>query len=398
MKLIYVADVREAATGKRSVVESQVFELLNYLSSTGRIEEIILLAGVRPNKSGREIIRAKVDDHIKILYFDCYPQYPFICRLTIGSIVKKLSNIPNTDSYIFHARNELICYYTYEALKKMGEVKPRIVADIRGAVYEEIAEYYKGNFFLKALKLLHFAKALKSLKNIGSITTVSESLKKYIISKKYTDAGKITVIPCLAGALFFYNENYRTKLRKSLGLEEDDLLIIHATGGNEAWQNTDRALKELCSNNLSKGIKILNLSKSFLEHSSIINAFVSYEEVPGYLSSADIAVIWRECSFTNKVASPVKFSEYVCCGLPIITNDSIEAIAEYIKQTRNGIVLDSLEEIDYDHLMRLKLLDRDKIAIDGRKNFGNEAICGKYLFLYRKILNPVISPFQVKAV
>jgi hypothetical protein len=383
MKLIYVADVRDAASGQRSVVESQVFGLLNYLISTDRIEEIILLAGIRPNNSGREIIRAKVNNGIKIIYFDCFPQYPVICRLTIASLKKKLANIRNKDDYVFHIRNELICYYTYEALKKMGADKISIIADIRGAVYEEISEYYKGNIILKELKLLHFARALKSLNNIGCITAVSESLKNHIISNSYADAGKVNVIPCLAGEMFLFEERHRQQIRKNLGLDENDFLIVHATGGNEAWQNTDKTLRELSNNK----IKILNLSKRDIKHSNIINAFVLYEDVPKYLSSADIAIIWRENSFTNKVASPVKFSEYVCCGLPVITNGNISLIAEYVKLTRNGKVLHSLEWIGNDLLNSLKNLDRNKIAIDGQQNFGIEAISAKYLSLYSNMLN-----------
>ena len=80
MKLIYIADVIEVVTGKNiSVIESQVFELLNYLSDTKKFSEIILLAGIKPNQPGIETIRRKVRDNIKTIRFNCYPQYPIIC-------------------------------------------------------------------------------------------------------------------------------------------------------------------------------------------------------------------------------------------------------------------------------------------------------------------------------
>ena len=56
----------------------------------------------------------------------------------------------------------------------------------------------------------------------------------------------------------------------------------------------------------------MNKSKKELHHKNVINKFVDYYEIPNYLNAADIAVIWRENSIVNKVASPVKFSEYIC--------------------------------------------------------------------------------------
>jgi len=48
---------------------------------------------------------------------------------------------------------------------------------------------------------------------------------------------------------------------------------------------------------------------------------VPYEEVTKYLNAVDFAVVWRDNNIVNKVASPVKFSEYVCTGLPVIANN-----------------------------------------------------------------------------
>jgi len=55
---------------------------------------------------------------------------------------------------------------------------------------------------------------------------------------------------------------------------------------------------------------------------------LSLSEMPLYLNSADAAIIWRDKSIVNKVASPVKFSEFICCGLPIIANYSVDMIGE----------------------------------------------------------------------
>ena len=91
-----------------------------------------------------------------------------------------------------------------------------------------------------------------------------------------------------------------------------------------------------------------------------------------YLSAADAAIIWREQGITNKVASPVKFSEYVCCGLPIITNDSIDLVTNYIKRNNCGKILNSMDLIE-DKII-VKLSAKDEIALTTILNSINNLV------------------------
>ncbi len=130
---------------------------------------------------------------------------------------------------------------------------------------------------------------------------------------------------------------------------------------------------------------MLNLSKKKIEHKNIINKFVSYSEMPFYLNAADVAIIWREKSIVNKVASPVKFGEYVCCGLPVIANESVDMIKEYIKKNSCGLLINSLDDIDINSLNRLKQINRQAIAETGLSNFGIDKIIDQYSQIYSAI-------------
>ena len=130
---------------------------------------------------------------------------------------------------------------------------------------------------------------------------------------------------------------------------------------------------------------MLNLSKKKITFKNIINKFVSYSEVPFYLNAADVAIIWRDKSIVNKVASPVKFSEYVCCGLPVIANESVDMIKEYIVKNSSGLVLDNLNDIKIDAMIQLKQKDRKAIAEAGLSSFGIDKIIKKYTQIYSAI-------------
>jgi glycosyltransferase involved in cell wall biosynthesis len=57
---------------------------------------------------------------------------------------------------------------------------------------------------------------------------------------------------------------------------------------------------------------------------------VSPDKVPLYLIAADYGLLIREESVTNKVASPVKFAEYLACGLKIIISPNLGDYSEYV--------------------------------------------------------------------
>ncbi|HMN26229.1 MAG TPA: glycosyltransferase [Ignavibacteriaceae bacterium] len=132
---------------------------------------------------------------------------------------------------------------------------------------------------------------------------------------------------------------------------------------------------------------MLNLSKKEINHKNIINRFVSYSEIPAYLNAADAAIIWRDKSIVNKVASPVKFSEYVCCGLPVIANNTVDMISEYLTEFDCGIIIDSLDSIAPVTLKNLSKKNRKMISGTGIVNFGIETVVESYFKIYSSIIN-----------
>ncbi len=94
---------------------------------------------------------------------------------------------------------------------------------------------------------------------------------------------------------------------------------------------------------------------------------------------------FRNESIVNKVASPVKFSEYVCCGLPVISNSAVDQIKEFILTEDWGLIFENLNDLSPEKLSFLKLKDRNSIAKKGREKFGIETIVDKYLNTYSLI-------------
>jgi hypothetical protein len=65
---------------------------------------------------------------------------------------------------------------------------------------------------------------------------------------------------------------------------------------------------------------------------------VAASEVPEYLVSADYGLLIREKSVTNKVASPVKFAEYLACGLPVIISEQLGDYTAFVERSQCGFL------------------------------------------------------------
>ncbi len=210
---------------------------------------------------------------------------------------------------------------------------------------------------------------------------MSASLKEYVLNNVSNIEGEIFINPCLAGKSFIYSIEQREKLRNILGVKENEKLLVFSSGGESLWQNNQEIIKIA-----NKGFKVLNLSKVIVNHTNVITKYVKYDEVSDYMSAANVALIFREKNIVNKVASPVKFSEYLCSGLPVISNKNVDVIKQCIENTGFGLLIDSMDEITLEVLDKLCALSRDKISEYGRKYFGIESVAEGYLKIYNEMI------------
>jgi hypothetical protein len=267
-------------------------------------------------------------------------------------------------------------------LKRIGIPEAKILVDVRGITIEETTQFNSVNFVFRKIKSINTRSAFFSLKRFNHISVVSEDLRKYLLKKiPSASNAKIYVTPCLSGFSFKYDQMKRKGIREKLNIGEEDLVFVFSSGGTALWQAND-AIRQFAE----KGHKVINLSKLQVIHSKIMNCFVPYKEVPAYLSAADIAMIIRKPSIVNKVASPVKFSEYVCCGLPVISNGNVEMINGYIESTGHGMILPDINNLKHKDIDKLRSISRPDISRTGQARFSVDKISKDYLSIYRGML------------
>lgn len=374
MKLVYLA------WGKSSVFDSQVLALIHFMKSASTIENVILIFGYR-NRKELKWIEKKDLKGISLITHRYYPNYFLFNLLNEISLYYALKKLPPIDeNFIFHSRGEFIPFHLRKFFKSHNISKDRILIDIRGASIEETSDFSNKHSLLNKLKINQKKNILHYVRDFKNISVVSEYLREYLSQSFRFNDSLIMINSCISNQTFKYSNEKRILIREQLGIQNTRIVIVFISGGKAFWQNNE-IINELAE----KGFVILNLSPVVISHPNVINKFIDYGDVPSYLSASDFGFIWRDKSIVNYVASPVKFSEYVASGLPVITNGNVPLINDFIIKYNAGVIVESLSDITYELLWQHLIEDREKMSKIGYSIFGVENICNKYLNTYQKM-------------
>jgi glycosyltransferase involved in cell wall biosynthesis len=67
---------------------------------------------------------------------------------------------------------------------------------------------------------------------------------------------------------------------------------------------------------------------------------VPHGEIQNYLAVGDLGLLLRERNSVNRVASPVKFAEYLACGLPVLVSPGVGDFSHFVCAEHVGYVLE----------------------------------------------------------
>ncbi|MEO6884629.1 MAG: hypothetical protein ABI199_11470 [Bacteroidia bacterium] len=240
---------------------------------------------------------------------------------------------------------------TQLALKlKSNKLIDKVIYDGRGAISAEWHEYpvINDEKMIQEIEQLEKEVVLNSDFRIA----VSNQLVEHWKTKFNYTKNSHVVIPCTINKVFrdvVINENSILESRKKMGFTDEDIVLIYS-GSVAGWQSF-QLLQDFIKNTFSNqnNLKIFFLSDEDEKITQMKNEFpnrvfnkkVKPNEVPNYLMAADYGLLIRENTITNKVASPVKFAEYLSCGLKIIISENLGDYSEFVSQKDCGIVLNS---------------------------------------------------------
>lgn len=337
MKQIHYITYNDTYSG---IYQSQVIDVVNFLNENFDVTvSLIAFVPIRLWRAQKQLIKSKLPS-AKV--------YPILGSL---SEVKRtglfLSLIKNKDIAI--CRGPLAFVFAQDYYTK-------VVYDGRAAVEAEVIEYNVTGS--KALDVLLIDAEKIAIKTADYFISVSSKLISFWEEKlgNKIPTEKYSIIPCTLTS---------QQDKESQIITSKNIRVVYS-GGTGAWQSFEKVvhlLDDLMSKQLNVEALFLTKENEFL--SQLIEKYpnrcerkwLDHSEVFNELSSCDYGILLREDKITNRVASPVKFAEYLNAGLKVLISPNIGDFSDFTKENDCGILVeDDLPILE-------KVTDKEKIQV-----------------------------------
>lgn len=263
----------------------------------------------------------------------------------------------NIENHIKKHKPEIIILsgeksYIYEkkiskTLKEIG-LNSSIILDIHGALEEGI-EHAKGLRFIRSfmkyqLKKMFFKKYSKKANGIMFVTDELRDHYYKMLSRNQID--KLVDIKIRCGVEEIITNEHRLRWRKNIrekwGIDDDTIVFVYS-GYRWAWQKVDETIElfERFNTNIKKSFFVLltnsdpefeeKLKEKFPKNNYYVGLLPA-SEVKKYLCACDVGMLIREDNYTNNVAFPNKFSDYINSGLSLVISDSLKEPVRILKK------------------------------------------------------------------
>ncbi len=309
----------------------------------------------------------------------------FISRISyVGSVMKKLKKLFNF-KYIYDERASYIIEYDY------NNHSPKLKKFLKIKLKRMLVKKYETNC-LKASDL---------------IFSVSTKLINYAAREYKVDKAKFVLMPgAVDSEQFKFNNELRSKLRAKYNIE-DKIVVVYAGKLARQWQKSE-TMFQLLSNLIEQDSRFmflvltpdLDISSNLKERYGIpdenLLAFsLAYDQVPSYLSIADCGLLLRDNLPINNTASPTKYCEYICNGLPVVTSKGVGDYSDFTKLNELGYVISDFESIEEETKSILQYIckvyndmeQRRRIENIGRTNYSKEIFMNRRIATYKRLTN-----------
>lgn len=322
-----------------TVFQSQVGDQLIYLSSQGFNVGILCLSS--DSQLFNKLLGERLSNHGVYTY--TIKSKGFFANF-INIVIKGRKILKSIEVSTFYTRG-IWGGLSAILMNALREKKVPIVFDVRGDLKDELLSV--GVSWFKQITYL-FLESL-CIRYATIISAVTSKLIQ-VLNQRYS-IKKSVVIPCCVDFDYFQVQDQLLQTEKiRLGIHPDEIVLIYS-GGLSHYQQVPQILK-LWSHLLDvPNIKFLLLTNedphshpsafSYKERfkSKILHISVQRERVPLILNCADIAFLLRDDRQLNRVASPVKFAEYISCGLKVVTSPFLGDVHQQVIDHDLGMLI-----------------------------------------------------------
>jgi glycosyltransferase involved in cell wall biosynthesis len=402
----------------QTIKDSQVINWLEVLSQSGIDFDLAVLTPlryrIRHNRSRREKIgkcRAVLNGRIaqipilRMNFSDPFSASMVFLFVFFAALRAKLKG----KKVVFQTRTAVVHKPLVWLKRRFRNV--RLIFECRGAIAEEYLNslHYGSIEEVQAkevrCKYQNYIDQLADIcRHADSVLCVSEKLRDYLVGtvmKGGDDGDKYLVIPGAADeSRFFFNESERIRLREKLGHAPNKTVIVYTGRLNMHWHKGDDIFEIMGTViRRNRDVALLCLTPDLgiteklakvhhLPDANVHCEFVKHDEINGYLSASDFAIILRDDIATNWVASPTKIAEYLLNGLPVLISRNVGDYSAFIQEHGLGTILADENTAIADEILAAikKPIERERIAALGRRFYSKQSQVQKIIASYEQVL------------
>jgi glycosyltransferase involved in cell wall biosynthesis len=232
-----------------------------------------------------------------------------------------------------HARAHIPALIALRLKKRLGV---KMIFDVRGLMAEEYidAGHWNANGTAARLTKKMEARALKATDGVVTLTDALWSEMRGWPSLQSRQVAHKTIPCCIDLEAFRFDEQARTTRRAELGV--NDRFVLVYSGSIGGWymtremadffatlkrQRPDAFFLWLTQGEKSivdQAMKAANVAPADCAVRSVQPA-----DIPSWLSTSDAGIAFYRPGISRLGTSPVKVSEYLACGLPVVINAGV---------------------------------------------------------------------------
>ncbi|MBN1514514.1 MAG: glycosyltransferase [Phycisphaerae bacterium] len=227
---------------------------------------------------------------------------------------------------------------------KRRDSRLRILLDVRGALEDEVQ--FAG-ILGRYLRYQGAASLAEALAGADGLNTVTQRLADHVrMNRHLTRHLPSAVVGCCVDTKRFrFDPAVRTARRKELGLEKE--FVVCYCGAMSHWQRPDALADAFAAIRaempdarflvLTREAKPLRaeLARAGVRDGDVTICSAPHRKVASFMMAGEVGLLLREDILSNHVASPVKFAEYLRCGLPVILTPYIGDFGAFV--TAHGV-------------------------------------------------------------
>lgn len=308
-------------------------------------------------------------------------------RSTILHYIKK----NNIDIVLPRSIFPLIC--TMSIKRKLKNVK--LVFDADGLPLDEKIEF--GSWSPKSILYRIFRDVeYIGLLNADLIVTRTEKAKEILYARVGDSISKEKIQIISNGRnpdLYkIFPEENNIQLKAQLGIKENEKVILYVGSAGKKYlakemvdffnyySSTTEAKFIFISNDPDNIQNIINNYSENVRNRIILKS-LPVHEVPKYINCADICLAFIKSSFSMQAAIPIKVGEYLMCGKPVISTNSVGDTEEIFKKTGCGTIINEFNETTFEKaIQEIDSISKTKeeLRAIGIEHFGIENSIQQY--------------------